>query len=145
MSHIKWIKGYISGNATTDTRALLARREYGTDGNTHVNRKNLRLFPCCCNQLDATIQADIRQAKITKTTHEERYLRTLHLRNRFPAVTSSATRGLGQIVARRPRVHRIRTYRPHRGRLLTAPANVFSAEDENQRRLAAFRRSSHLV
>ncbi|XP_041349340.1 uncharacterized protein LOC121368667 [Gigantopelta aegis] len=55
---------------------------------------------------------------------DDRYLRTLHLRNRFLTVTSSAMNTLGhrvsrQTVARRLRTHGIRAYRPYRGHLLT--------------------------
>ena len=59
------------------------------------------------------------------TPHDDRYLRTLHLRNRFLTVTSSATNALGhrvsrQTVAMRLRAHGIRAFRPYRGQLLTA-------------------------
>lgn len=59
------------------------------------------------------------------TPQDDRYLRTLHLRNRFLTVTSSASNALGhrvsrRTVARRLRSHGIRAYRPFRGQLLTA-------------------------
>ncbi|XP_067653278.1 uncharacterized protein [Haliotis asinina] len=50
----------------------------------------------------------------------DRYLRTLHLRNRFLTVTSSAATALGhrisrRTVSRRLLQHGIRAYRPYRG------------------------------
>ena len=58
------------------------------------------------------------------TPGEDRYLRTLHLRNRFLTVTSSAATALGRrisvfTVARRLRAAGIRPYRPFRGVTLT--------------------------
>ena len=94
-------------------------------------------FPCCCKQLDATLnadRADIRKVELRQTQtdntpppppHEDWYLCVLHLRNRILTVSSSATNALGhrvsrQTVCRKLRAHGIRTYRPHRGNLLTA-------------------------
>ncbi|XP_046555272.1 uncharacterized protein LOC124264565 [Haliotis rubra] len=58
------------------------------------------------------------------TPREDRYLRTLHLRNRFLTVTSSAALALGRrvsrhTVTRRLRAFGIRAYRPFRGQRLT--------------------------
>lgn len=58
------------------------------------------------------------------TAREDQYLRTLHLRNRFLTVTSSAATSLGhplsrRTVARRLRAFGIRAYRPFRGTVLT--------------------------
>ena len=54
------------------------------------------------------------------TAVEDRYLRVLHLRNRFLTVTSSAETALGhrvsrRTVSRRLRLHDLRAYRPFRG------------------------------
>ena len=58
------------------------------------------------------------------TPREDRYLRTLYLRNRFLTVTSSAATALGHAVSRhtvqrRLRAGGIRAYRPYRGQVLT--------------------------
>lgn len=59
------------------------------------------------------------------TPQEDRYLRTLHLRNRFLTVTSSAGQALGRristhTVTRRLRAAGIRAFRPFTGQMLTA-------------------------
>ena len=71
------------------------------------------------------------------TPREDRYLRTLHLRNRFLTVTSSAALALGRrvsrhTVTRRLRAFGIRAYRPFRGQRLT--------QAHRQRRLEWVRR-----
>ena len=58
------------------------------------------------------------------TPREDRHLLTLHLRDRFLTVTSSARTALGhgvsrQTVSRRLQESGIRAYRPFRGQLLT--------------------------
>ena len=64
-------------------------------------RKNLRLFQRFSNELDATIQTgQTSERPITGrsrviTRHEDRYICTLHFRNRFLALTLLATHVLG--------------------------------------------------
>ena len=50
------------------------------------------------------------------TANEDHHLRILHLRNRFPTVTSSAATGLGHVISRRHTVRRrLRQHGMYRG------------------------------
>ena len=74
--------------------------------------------------------------KVT-TPREDRYLRTLHLRNRFLTVTSSAALALGRPISRHTVTRRLRSFgikahRPFRGQRLT--------QEHRQRRLEWVRR-----
>ena len=68
--------------------------------------KNLRLFQCCCNQLNVTLHADKtsdrpRKGKPRMTMpHKNRNLGSLHLQNCFLAMASSVTNVLSRGVSR---------------------------------------------
>ena len=92
--------------------------------------KNNELYKINDHHVDTVLQSDWQDCRPRSgrprdtTANEDRHLRILHLRNRFPTVTSSPATGLGHVISRhtvrrRLRQHGIGAYRPFIGMTLT--------------------------